>query len=111
MQNLTRNINIGFRVSEQERELIRQRQEQTGILNLRSYLLKMATTGEVIHLEVQGVHEMLRLLSNATNNINQIANRVNKTGNFFAHDLDDLRNHYEEIWGQVNVILRKLIAL
>jgi hypothetical protein len=111
MQNLTRNINIGFRVNEKERELIRRKQEQSGIQNLRSYLLKMAVDGQVIHLEVSGVSEMIRLLSNATNNINQIAKRVNETGNFYAADLDDLRRRYDEIWTQVKVILRKLATL
>jgi len=111
MQNLVRNINIGFRVTEKEREMIRRRQEQTGIKNLRAYLLKMATDGQVIHLEIQGIREMIRLLSNATNNINQIARRANETGNIYAADLDDLYQRYEEIWAQVKVILRKINSL
>jgi nitrate reductase assembly molybdenum cofactor insertion protein NarJ len=71
----------------------------------------MAVDGQVIHLDVSGVREMIRLLSNATSNINQIAKRVNETGNFYAADLDDLRKRYDEIWTQVKVILRKLATL
>jgi len=106
-----RNINIAFRVTEKELEMIQRRMEQTGILNRRAYLLKMATTGEVIHLELSGVWEMIRLLSNATNNINQIAKRVNETGNFYASDLDDLKARYDELRDQLKIILRKIATL
>ena len=106
-----RNIPIQFYVTEKELEMITRRMEQTGILNRRAYLLKMAAEGQVIHLDFSGVREMVRLLSNATNNINQIAKRVNETGNFYAADLDDLREKYEEIWGQVKVIMRKIAAM
>jgi tRNA U34 5-carboxymethylaminomethyl modifying GTPase MnmE/TrmE len=111
MASVNRTIGIHFQVNEQERKLIQQRMEQTGIKSLRAYMLKMATDGQVIHLDVSGVREMLKLLSNATNNINQIAKRVNETGNFYAADLEDLRKRYDEIWGQAKLILRKLATL
>ena len=106
-----RNIPIQFYVTEQELGLITSRMEQTGIKNRRAYMLKMATDGQVIHLEISGIREMVRLLSNATNNINQIARRVNETGNFYAADMDDLKQRYEEIWGQTKIILRKIATL
>jgi hypothetical protein len=54
---------------------------------------------------------MIRLLSNATNNINQIARRVNGTGSIYATDLEDLRGQYDALWGQTKEILRRLSAL
>ena len=68
----------------------------------------MAIDGRVIHVELDSVKEMIRLLSNATNNINQIAKRANTTGNLYAADLDELRERYDELWEQTNLILRKL---
>jgi hypothetical protein len=106
-----REISINFRVSEKELELITSRMEQTGIKNRRAYMLKMATDGQVIHLDLSGIREMVRLLSNATNNINQIARRVNETGNFYAADLDDLCEKYGDIWGQMKEILRRFAEL
>lgn len=103
-----RNHTVNFRVTEQEREMIDRRMAQTGIKNLRAYLLKMAVDGRVIHVELESVNEMVRLLSNATNNINQIAKRANETGSIYAADIDELRGRYDEIWGQTKTILRKL---
>ena len=111
MASVKRTIGIHFQVDEKEREIINRRMEQAGIKSLRAYMLKMATDGQIIHLDLTGVREMVRLLSNATNNINQIARRVNETGNFYAADLDDLRDKYDGIWGQMKEILKKLSAV
>ena len=106
-----REIFIRFMVDEEERDMIHRRMAQAGTTNLRSYLLKMAIDGRVIHVELDSVKEMIRLLSNATNNINQIAKRVNETGNFYAADLDDLRTRYDELWVQAKEILRGLAKI
>lgn len=106
-----REIFIRFMVDEAERDLIYKRMEQSGIKSLRAFLLKMACDGRVIHVELDSVNEMIRLLSNATNNINQIARRANETGNIYADDLNDLRERYDELWGQTKEILRRLSAI
>ena len=97
-----------FRVTEEERELIRRRQEQTGMNNTRAYLLKMAIDGRVIRVELDSVKEMNRLLSNATNNINQIAKKVNETGNIYLNEIEDIQLRQEEILTQQKEILRRL---
>jgi hypothetical protein len=42
MQNLTRNKSINFRVTQKEYDMIKRRQGQTKIRNMRHYLLKQA---------------------------------------------------------------------
>lgn len=106
-----RNVNLAFRVTEEERELIERRMDQAGMNNLRAFMVKQALEGRIIHVELDSVREMVRLLSTATNNINQIARRVNQTGNVYAADLDDLRERYDEIWSQTKEILRRLAAV
>ena len=103
-----RNVNLAFRVTDEERKQIEQRMAQAGMLNMRAYIVKMATEGKVVRLELDCVKEMVRLLSNATNNINQIAKRANQSGSIYAADLDELSGKYDEIWGQMKEVLRKL---
>jgi hypothetical protein len=109
--NRQRGIALTFRVTPEEKAMIERRMAQTGIKNFRAYLLKQAIDGQVIHIELDSVKEMCRLLSNATNNINQIARRANETGNLYAADVDELRAKYEELWAQTKVILKKLAAM
>lgn len=106
-----RDIFIRFMVDEDERDMIYKRMEQSGIKSLRAYLLKQAIDGRVIHVELDSVREMVRLLSNATSNINQIARRVNETNGFYAADLDELQGRYDELWMQTKEVLRRLSAL
>ncbi len=56
----TRNHCINFAVTEKEREMIDRRMAQTGITNRRTYLLKMAVDGRVIHVDLESVKEMVR---------------------------------------------------
>jgi len=106
-----RNINLAFRVTEEERAMIDKRMAQAGTSNLRAYIVKMAIDGRVIHVELESVREMVRLLSNATNNVNQIAKKANETDNIFAGDVRVLQEHIDDIWGQAREILQKLNAL
>ena len=106
-QNLERNHAMTFRVTEKEREMIRKAQARTKIKNTRAYLLKMAVDGRVIEIDLESVREMNRLLSNATNNINQIARRVNETGSVHLIDIEDIKARQEEIWVQQKEILRR----
>jgi len=107
----SRGLYISFRATEEERAMIEKRMAQAGIKSLQSYMLRMATKGEIVHTDLSGVREMVRLLSNATNNINQIARRANETRSVYASDLDEVRRHYDEIWEQAKTILYELAAL
>jgi len=48
---------------------------------------------------------MARLLSNATNNLNQIARRINSDGSMYAADIQKLQTDYELLRGQAKTIL------
>jgi len=106
-----RNVNLAFRVTAEERNMIEQRMAQIGMKNMRAYIVKMSLEGKIARLELDSVKEMVRLLSNATNNINQIAKRANETGSIYAADIFELQGRYDEIWGQAKQILLKLIEL
>ena len=71
MQKLKRNINMGFRVTEEEQKMIKRRMAQTKIKNLRAYLLKMAIDGRVLNLDLTHVQECSRLLRNVSNKVMQ----------------------------------------
>ena len=111
MANRKKNINVHFMVDEKEYDLIKQGMTDSGITNMRAYLLKMAVNGQIIHVELDSVREMVRLLSSSANNINQIAKRVNGTGNIYAKDIEEIRGEYDALRGQSKEILRLLSDL
>jgi hypothetical protein len=82
-----------------------------GIRNREAYLRKMVLDGYIVRLDLTEVREMVRLLSNATNNLNQIAKRANETRSVYESDIRDLRAHYERLWKQAEAILRSLAKI
>jgi len=108
IQNLKRNINLGFRVTKEEQEAIKNRMVLTGSKNFQSYLLRMAMNGYIVNLDLSDVKECSRLLGNISGNINQIARRVNETRSIYVDDIADIQRGMDEIWRQQDLIIRKL---
>jgi len=108
MAKRQRDINVSFRVTEQEREMIEKKMALAGIRSLRAYMLKMAIDGYVVQLDLAGVREMVSLLRVTANNMNQIAKRANETRSVYESDIEDLRVRYDKLWEQAGGILKKL---
>ena len=111
MQKLKRNINMGFRVTEEEQKMIKRRMAQTKIKNLRAYLLKMAIDGMVVNLDLSQVQECSRLLRNVSNNVNQIAKRANEGSNVCADEITDVKTQLGEVWEQQDKIIKSLAKI
>ena len=105
------NIPIMFWVTEQERDLIEQRMAQIGTVNMSAYLRKIAIDGYVLKLDLPELKEMISLLRRSSNNLNQIAKRVNETGRIYDADMECLRENQERLWVAASEILTKLAAL
>ena len=89
-------------------------EEKMAVANIRireAYLRKMALDGYVLRLDFSDVRRMAWLLSNATSNLNQIAKRVNESGDFYARDICMLREDYEKLWGFAKGVMKKLAKL
>ena len=111
MANLEREIQLKFRVTPEERALIEQKMAQLGTTNMAAYLRKMAIDGYVIKLELPELREMISLLRRSSNNLNQVARRVNATSRIYAEDMEDMLRQQQELWQCANAILQKLAAI
>ena len=108
MQNLSRPIQLKFRVTEQERDVIYQRMELMGITNFAAYMRKISQDGFLYRVEVKGLPEICSQVEAIGRNINQIAKRINSTDTAYAEDLRQIRKGQEEIWQLLKSILSKL---
>ena len=103
-----RNVQIIFWVTEAERDMIEQKMAHVGTDNLSAYLRKIAIDGYIIKLDLPELREMISLLRRSSNNLNQIAKRLNETGRFYAADLEDMLRRQEQLWQTANRILSRL---
>ncbi len=111
MADENRSIVIRFRVTPEEQEKIRERMEQLGTDNMSAFLRKMAIDGYIVKLELPELKEMLTLLRRSSNNINQIAKRVNETGRLYREDIEEILQNQERLWQSANEILTQLSSL
>ena len=108
MANREQEIQLKFRVTPQEREMIEQKMAQLGTKNMAAYLRKISIDGYVIRLELPELKEMVSLLRRSSNNLNQLTKRVHETGRVYDADLEDIVQNQERLWRAANDILAAL---
>ena len=106
-----REVQLNFRVSPEELALIEQKMAQLGTKNREAYLRKMALDGYVVRLELPELKELVSLMRYSSNNLNQLARRVNETGRIYDADLEDISQRQEALWDGVHQVLTQLAKL
>ena len=106
-----REVQLNFRVSPEELALIEQKMAQLGTKNREAYLRKMALDGYVVRLELPELKELVSLMRYSSNNLNQLARRVNETGRIYDADLEDKSRRQEALWDGVHQVLTQLAKL
>ena len=81
-----------LRITKTEKNRIYEKMYGMGIRSLSAYIRKMALDGYCLNLDLPQLRRMSYLLQNCSNNLNQVAKRVNKSNQLYAADIEDLRN-------------------
>ena len=95
---MKKEVELKVRISPEDKEHIRAKMEEAGILNMSAYVRKMALDGICVRLDLTDVRQLIVLLQRCSNNLNQYAKRANETGSVYAADIEDLQSRLEEIW-------------
>ena len=108
MQNRTRNVQIKFWVTPEERKLIEQKMAQLPTKRIGAYMRKMAIDGYIIYTDLSEFKEFQKELQSIGRNINQIAKRVNTTGSVYDTDIEEIKERLDEIWRLQRTMLSTL---
>jgi len=103
-----REIQIKFYVTEQERILIEEKMKLFATSNLGAYLRKMAIDGYIIQVDYSAIKEQAAEIQKIGVNINQIAKRINSTGNAYEQDIKEIKGALEKIWQLQRYTLSKV---
>ena len=110
-QFMRRSIRISVRLTEEEHRLLKEKMARIGVTNQEAFLRKMALDGLVIKLDLPELKQMISLLRYTSNNINQIAKRLNESGRAYDTDLAEILERQKQLWGLANKILMKLSTI
>lgn len=96
--NRKRSVVIRFHVTEDEKTLILAKKRYCGFRNLEAYLRQAAVYEKINLYDFTEIRKMNKEIGIIGVNINQIAARVNSTGNIYEEDVAFLKEKVEEIW-------------
>jgi len=104
-------IQLHFRVTRREKEIIDQKLAQMGTKRLGVYLRKMAIDGYVVKLDLPEIRELVVQLKKYGTNLNQLAKRANQGGSIYAKDIDTFKANHEQLFALVSEMLKQLSVL
>ena len=107
-ENARRSKMLHFVVTEEEARIIDAKMKQLEIHNISAFLRAMVLNGYVLKLDLPQLREMIRLLGNLTNNVNQIARRVNEHGSIYESEIDEIQEKVNQLLGMMNQMLSTL---
>ncbi len=109
MDGRKRTVQVKFRVTEAERDLILQKMKLIPTKNMAAYLRKIAIDGYIVQVDHSDIKAMTAEIQKIGVNINQIARRVNSTGSVYQQDIDELKGALDEIWRLQRLSLLKAL--
>ncbi|RGY97056.1 plasmid mobilization relaxosome protein MobC [Clostridium sp. AM58-1XD] len=99
---------IYFKVSDRDRALIEQKMELANVHNMSAYIRKMCIDGYIIRLDLPELDKCAKYLRAASNNLNQIARRVNSGGGYYPDKIDEIQTALAENRALFGSILEQL---
>ena len=111
MDNRTRKNQLKIYLTDEEKEIFEKKMKLANCKTMSHFLRKCVLEKEIYVVDLEPFRDLQWLLSNATNNINQIAKRVNSTGVIYKDDINDIKNEIEhfskELWQIHSLLLNR----
>lgn len=110
MNRRKRNIHLHVMVTAEELDAIRERMDEAGVTNAGAFVRRMALQGNILHVDLSPVKELVSLQRRCANNLNQVAIHANTYG-VYPEEIKGLQKDYEKLWGRVSDVLKQLTAV
>ena len=111
MDNRTRNNQLKIYLTNKEKEIFEKKMKLANCKTMSHFLRKCVLEKEIYIVDLEPFRDIQWLLSNATNNINQIAKATNITGVIYKKNIDYMREKIEklsrEIWDIRSLLLNR----
>ena len=101
-------IHYSFKATPEEDAIIQKKMKTFGIKNQSAFIRAMALNRYVLKPDLLELHDAVRLMGSLSNNVNQIARRLNERGSIFETEIDDINDRQKELRTILSSILRRL---
>ncbi len=111
MANRFRKERIEIKLTKEEKEVFEKKMKLANCKTMSHFLRKCVLEKEIYFVDLEPFRNLQWLLSNATNNINQIAKETNTTGIIYKNEIESMNKEIEklsrEIWQIHSLLLNK----
>ncbi len=87
-----------IRLSQKEFDAIEKKFQNSGLRSRSEFIRTLIFEGVIVRISEDELRAIYRLVNNIAGNINQIAVRVNSTGNIYAEDFIEIKEGLQKIW-------------
>ena len=107
MANRERKSELKIYLSDDEQYILEQKVKISGMKSKSAFLRRLILYGFVYDLDYSELREYNSALGKIGNNLNQIAKRMNATGNVYAADVKEVKELMKKVWDTQKSMLSK----
>ena len=107
MANRNRTHPVQFYLSDDEQYILNTKFKASGMKSMSAFLRKLVLYGYVYDVDYSYLRNYNTELGRISSNLNQIAKRVNITGNIYQEDMDEVKELMNEVWRTQKSMLSK----
>ena len=111
MKKDNRTHRFEIKLNDEEKSAFERKFQLSGSQSKSRFIRLMILEGIIVHFDEEKFNKMVRDFTKAGSNINQIAMRVNSTGNIYADDVNQIREEVENLWRQLRYFQSQLQKL
>ena len=100
-----------IRLTDAEYEAVEKKFQNSGMKSRSQFIITMILQGFLAYIDKEQVCEMIYQMSNVSNNINQIARRVNETGHIYDEDIAEMKEQIQQISDNTNLLRKQIYYL
>ena len=112
MENRIRKNQLKIYLSDEEKQIFENKLAMSKLKSMSLFIRKCVLEKEIFVVDMTPIMKIQQLLSNQTNNINQIAKKINTNGIIYRKDIDYIKqlneNLSEEILKIQSLIVKKV---
>lgn len=107
MENRERQNRMTLRLSDDELYILEQKFKASNMKDRSAFLRHLIIYGYVYDVDYSELREYNSALAKIGNNLNQIAKRMNATGNVYKADVEEVKKLMKQVWDTQKAMLAR----
>ena len=107
MANRERKNELKIYLSDKEQYILEQKVKISGMKTHSTFLRRLILYGFVYDIDYSDLREYNATLGKISGNLNQIAKRMNATGNVYKADVEEVKKLMKQVWDTQLAMLKK----